>query len=123
MIRPITKDDYSEIFSWYRDRGLPRPNAELLPPRGFIYPGVAAGFMIRCDNNIAFLEFFISNPSAMKYRRVAALNRIAKGLIEGARQTGIMAIYALTDNKTIRGLCDEHGFKISAQKDIYVRTN
>ena len=120
-LKPVTPQDFHQIFSWYERRNLAHPPFELYPPRGFIVTGVAAGFLIKTDCNIAFLEHFISNPDRSKEHRADALDKIAERLIEACRVTGVIAIYALTDHPSIEGLTEKYGFKKAPDKKIWVK--
>lgn len=121
-MKPVESADFFEIFSWYDKRGLKHPPFEMYPPRGVVVKGVAAGFLIKTDCNIAFLEHFISNPDRTKEHRTDALDKIAERLIEACRVSGVLAIYALTEHPSIEKLTEKYGFSKSPDKTIWVRT-
>jgi len=98
---------YEEINTWFKERkGDSIPEA-FLSPTGFIVPGVAAGFLIKTDCNVCFLEPFISNPKAPKELRELALEGIVEALENEATKLGYRFCYGIATAPTMI----EHGMK------------
>lgn len=122
MIRPvILPDDLVEINNWLRARGDKNLDLDFLPPQGFIVPGVAAGFLMTTNANIAFLEHFVSNSAAKREERADALDQIAKILIRAAEGSGIRMIMAITKHPNIVALCEKYNFS-PIQSVVFGRT-
>lgn len=107
----ILPDDLPEINLWMRGWDKNNIQAQMVPPQGFIEPGVACGFMISTNSHVAFLEYFIVNPKAGKVARMIALDTIADLLIKAAHGGGVLQIYAMSSHPTIYKLCEKHKFK------------
>lgn len=120
-IRPVTPDDYPEISSWAKARGLLGLRADLVAPQGFIAPGVACGFMITTNTSIGILDHFASNPEAPKAVRGQALERIAEMLIAAGQSHGMRAFLAFTSSDRIKRLCTMNGFKLMPQTEVWLR--
>lgn len=110
-MREFETKDYAQLCSWYEARGLPKPRLRYLPGTGRIMDGIAAGFLVRTDTPIAWLEFFISNPACGRKRRHSALEKIAGALIEDARRLGYSGVTASTQNHSIKELARRLKFK------------
>lgn len=91
-MRHYEMEDYPELASWFRARGLALPCDRDLPDEGLIISGVAAGFLIQTDTSTAILDFFITNPETSPRARGEALNEISRGLIERARALGFRRV-------------------------------
>lgn len=92
---------YEMINEWFKDRkGDSIPEA-FIPPTGFIVPGVAAGFLIKTDCNVCFLEPFISNPKANKDLRKKALSDIMARLEIEASKLGYRFAYGVSTAPTM----------------------
>lgn len=122
MIREIREEDLAEIESWYQARGALPPPREFLPPTGLICAGIAAGYMIRTDAGIAFLEHFVANPNADKEVVEYSLDLIGASLIGICERIGIYRIYAITQSKRISSLAEKHNFKHIPKLEIWVRS-
>lgn len=110
-IRPVTPEDYPEISAWARARGISGLKPDVVPPQGFIAPGIACGFMARTNTGIALLDHFCSNPEATREGRDLVLARIAELLLAAGKATGVRVFYAITTSEKIRALCRKHGFR------------
>lgn len=114
--RAYTPNDYQMISSWYGDRRKAPIDRELLP-RGFVVDGVAAGFLHIADGGVAFMESFVTNPSATPMQRHNALNEIVSALTRLAENNGARGIIALTRDDGIANRARSAGF---AEKDYRV---
>lgn len=100
-MRHYEMDDYPELASWFRARGLSVPCDEDLPDNGVIVPGVAAGFLIQTDTSAALIDFFISNPDTSSRARGEALDAIARALMGRAHQLGYKRVLCNSQLDTI----------------------
>lgn len=107
----VGEEDYEEINGWYKGHNLDPLDNDLFPLTGIIVPGIAAGFLIRTDCAVAFLEGFVTNPLADKENRRIAIDKIAEHLIEDGKDKGVRTFMALTEHPSIVGLCEKYGFK------------
>lgn len=111
MIRPVKlPDDLIEINNWMRARGHKNLDLDFVPPQGFIFPGVAAGFMITTNTCVGILEHFTSNMHAREEERAKALDLIAEKLISAGKSSGLRMFLAMTKHPNILGLCKKHEF-------------
>lgn len=104
-------EDLVEVNNWLRARGELNLDQDLVPPQGFIEPGVACGFMITTNTSVAFLEHFVSNKDAKKEERAKALDEIAARLIKAGESSGIRVFMALSSHPNIINLCQKHNLK------------
>lgn len=100
MIR-YTPDQYNEVNSWFKQhKGVDIPE-QFLPPTGFVVSGIAAGFLIKTDCNVCFLEPFIANPKADKEVRSTAIASIVESLEKEAKSLGYRFIYGIATAPTM----------------------
>lgn len=109
-MRKFMKHDYITVCNWMVKREMKPPPYHTLPPTGLILDSVACGFMIKTDNGVGILDFFISNPEAPKSMRYAALDEIASCLIERAKRDGIKQLKCDTSIESIYRLAIKHEF-------------
>lgn len=100
-MRTYDLDDYPELASWFKARGMPQPKDEDLPDEGKIVPGIAAGFLVQTDTKTATLDFFISNPATSTAARDGAILAIAKELIGRAYVLGYSRVRVCSQLDTI----------------------
>ena len=120
-LRPVTPEDYAEINTWLKARGASGLRPDLVPPQGFIAPGVACGFMITTNTGVGILEHFVTNPEAPKALRSQALERIAEMLINAGQITGMKMFLALTGSDRVKQLCTLNGFSPLPKMEVWVR--
>lgn len=119
-IKPIEESDLIEINQWYARRGLLAPTREFLPPAGLVWPGVAAGYMIKTDANIVFLEHYITNPDADQSLKNVALDLISNQFISTAFSQGVLAVYAISANAKIGHVAQSFNFIKIPAHDMWV---
>lgn len=119
--QPVEVIDYMEIAGWYRLRDMQMPERNLIPPCGLIVPEIAAGFMIKTDAGVVFLEHFITNPRANKEEREAAFFEIAKQFIEAANRSGYVRICFSTDTNKVDALAKKLGFELQPKKSVWIK--
>lgn len=121
MIRLYETNDYESMKGWYEKRGHPVPHGTFLPPVGYIEPGVAAGFLVACDNKIGILDFYVSNPDAARELRDKAFEGITKRLFEYADYLHLKVLKADTQISVVKELCKKFGFKFVGDYSTYTR--
>lgn len=109
--RYYTPDDEKSINMWYHERNMEVVPAKLLPPIGFVVPGIACAHLYQTDGGIAILENFISNPHVSRDARVEALDTIIEALTEEAKKLGFKMVMALSTHPTINEGCRVHKFE------------
>ncbi|SRR6266498_2750518 len=102
--------DLPEINSWYSARGLPEITSQEIPITGYIHHGIAAGFLIRTDTCVCYLEGFITNPEASRTDRSKALDDIVAMLLTRDETTGYRVVTVITKHDTIRRRAKKLGF-------------
>jgi hypothetical protein len=110
MVRKYQKSDYNEITTWFHDRKIAIEEG-FLPEHGFIWPGVAAGFIYKTDSNFCLFENFIGNPQVTKEQREEALVKIVSSMIDKARELGFERIYGFATSQGMIRRGAEQGFK------------
>jgi hypothetical protein len=104
-------EDFSQMLSWYQERGSDCPSAELIPPTGAIVDGCAAGFLyVTEENQIGLLEGYITNQLANHEDRKRALDLVTAYLIEEAKQKKILRLMSFTSVQTIFDLAIKNEF-------------
>ena len=61
----------------------------MIPDTGFIYPGVAAGFVYTTNTQVAIIEGYYTNPQSTKEERDTALNEITEALLRKITLLGV----------------------------------
>jgi hypothetical protein len=109
-MRPFELSDLAELNSWYRARGDQPISIELLPPTGFIEPGVAAGFLYLTNSSLALIEGFVSNPAASSEARHQALSAITAAILDLA-ETRSASVVAFIADESIKARAVKAGLK------------
>lgn len=112
-MRRFTETDYNEISAWYLKRNMTPVRQDFLPKVGFIVDGVAAGFLIQTDANIAILEPFISNKDAKSHERHAALDAIMEILVNTAEEMGCHGIFGFSTSLPMIRRALKQGFIVN----------
>lgn len=110
-MREFVKQDYNFVSGWMAKRHQNMPPSYLLPPTGLIVDNTAVGFLIKCDNDMGILDFFMSNPDIPKEIRQSALDDIMFAIILTAKRLGIEQLYCNSNIQATRALAEKHGFK------------
>ena len=79
-MRKFEPTDYEQLVRWWNKWEFPPPPLSLLPPTGYIIPGLAAGFMYLTDAPIGWMEWVVCNPDADKKERSKALDEVINKL-------------------------------------------
>lgn len=111
MVRSFEKKDFDQLEKWFKYRNLYMNDVCFFPPTGFIYPGVAAGFLYTTDSAIGIIDSFISNPYSNGKERDKALNGITECLLGAARQKGCKLVKCDTQLEAIETRAKRFGFK------------
>lgn len=79
--RLCLKSDIVSINKWLERWGHPLATSEQLPARGYIVPGVAAGFIRDCETGMGMIDSYVSNSLVSSASRNKALNIITEKLL------------------------------------------
>lgn len=104
--------DFEEIESWYMTRSVAMPPETAFPKIGYIVPGIAAGFLIQTDTDLAVLEPFVSNPEKSIEDRDLALVLIMGKLVEKARSLGYRSVFGFSTHIGMVKRAVDMGFRI-----------
>lgn len=118
--RKYKDEDFYSIIEWYEARHI-RPAQDMIPPTGFIVPGIAAGFLMRTDTSACILEPFIANPCANKHDRDKALNAIMSDLINEARHLGYDRVFGFSSHERMLERAVSQGFIIVEESTTVVK--
>lgn len=113
-MRRYKKSDYPDIGTWYAKKGLNRPAPESLAKVGFIEPGVAAGFLYKCEGGFALLDGYVANPESDKEERDKALDEITAALLAHAEEKGFRCVLAYTELEAVSRRAEKHGMRREA---------
>lgn len=120
LIRRFTPQDLAEINAWQTLRDLPPVAIELLPPTGFLVPGVAVGFSRVCEGNLAMIDTLSTNPEASSLDRHHALELLAAALLEHASAKGRMVL-VYTHDHGILARAERLGFTLRGAQFLMTR--
>lgn len=112
-MRAFESDDVHELNAWLKARGLGPVTAASLPALGLIAPGVAAGFLRRCEGQVGIFDSFATNPAACPVMRHKALDEIYKRLIAQAYELGIDKLIGFSVDAGTVERSKRHGFVLS----------
>jgi hypothetical protein len=84
-----------EAEAWFLARGIEIKDL-CFPPVGFIYPGVAAGWLGQTDFDVCFVDCLISNPEAPKELRAEALDQVILALVQKGKDLRYHTVAGLT---------------------------
>lgn len=109
-LRRYRAADGLEVSEWYKARAIETPRAQL-PEVGYIIDGVAAGFMIQTDTDVAFIEGLVSNPRASKQSRDKALDMIVGAIERKAAELGYAVLVGWTRQDVVLSRAHRNFFK------------
>lgn len=121
MVRPYSNDDYEMICHWFEQRGFNPPTRSLLPLTGAIASDAACGFLYCTDSDVAFIDFYITNPEVDVSTRATALKDVTQHLIRWAKEMEYTVIMANTQKRSIENLAIEHGFKNIGKHSVLMK--
>lgn len=108
-MRPYMEADFKEISQWCEAQKVNTPPEWSIPKAGFIEPGIACGFLIRMENAIGKLDFYIGNPASTDEARNAALDEITEGLIKYGKHLNLKMIVCDSNIPAIQKRAVKHG--------------
>src|SRR5688500_8750332 len=102
----------SMLQHWCVQRELPATSLDILPTRGCIVRGIAAGFLYQTDSQVAFLEGIISNPESDDSDRDKALDVIFLALFDIAAALGFTFVWGFTCRPEVVTRAQRLGFQV-----------
>lgn len=109
-IRRYTDSDYIIVSNWYRERNMIPVAKEILPPTGFVVPGVACCYLYNADSKLAIFDGCISNPNTTRRERIKALDLIMTQLLLEAKSLGCKTAISLVQHPTMKQVCQRARF-------------
>lgn len=86
---------------WWKDRGFPSPEIELLPPTGLVivFGGkpICGGFLFKTDAKIAMINHLVSDPRVEGSLRSEATDYLLFALLSHARDEGFRVVTGATN--------------------------
>ena len=122
MVKLYTSEHYEQIQSWFIARNLNVPSETSLPTHGAIVENVAVGFLFCTDGDLAYIDFYVSNPKASRRDVLKAFDEITTNLILWAKEMDYSSILANTQFKSIEKMAVKHGFKNLGQYTSFARS-
>lgn len=120
MIRRYRYEDYETIARWLSDWGVPCPNRSMLPKIGFMFEGVAVGFLEQPDTDSCYFENVYSNKEATKEERDLAINAIYDAAIKEAEALGFNRMLSTTDHPSMIKRAYQRGSKVEINKVLVI---
>lgn len=111
MIRDVELRDFATIDRWRTDRGVAVLPPKFYPPDGVIEEGVAAGWLIKTDTNMALLEHWITNPDAEVEDRSKGIFNVAAELERRAKADGYEYIAVFSSLDGLDSACKRANYK------------
>lgn len=108
-MRAYDRYDKATVDDWYAARGLVSPAWDT--DTGLVVDGVAAGFILFTDSNVAIIEGFISNKDAPSNERHKAFGSIIAGLEAIARAADVGCVLMWTQDDTILARAEAAGMR------------
>jgi hypothetical protein len=108
LVRRVLRQDYPEIRSWFKARGVLPPADWAFSTIGFMVPGVAAGFLYLTNSGVAEIDCYISNPAAE--HRKFALQAITEKIMVTAVQLGVKMLCCNSKLGSIEALALDNRF-------------
>lgn len=112
-MRFIEDKDYKVISEWWKGYNWPAVPKEALPKNGFIVDGLCAGFLYCTDSSIAWMEFIVGNPAAIKEDRTIALNNLVISLCGLAKEYGYKQVFSSIQHPNLMKIYEDNGFEKS----------
>jgi hypothetical protein len=114
-MRTYERADYKTLAHWCARRDIEAPPEWVFPATGYIVDEIAAGFLVFMNNEMAMIDFFISNPLSDKKERDKALDKISKALIARAKDAGIKMLICTTQKEAVKKRALFHDFKYQGE--------
>jgi hypothetical protein len=112
MVRRYTPFDLAMVSEWFAQHKLGLPDPSLLPEFGLIVPDVACGFLYETNSKLAMMDGLIGNMHAGLHERGQAVDDIARGLVEEARNRGFTRVMFLSSLRSVVQRSERHGFQL-----------
>lgn len=110
-VRKYLPNDYETLQGWMQARGTHMPPPLHLSDRGFLVPGIACIFLYKTFSNLAWLEYFVSNPQATDDERLEAFKAGMAEVKKECKQAGITRILCYTALPAVIAAASVFGFK------------
>lgn len=111
----FNSSNYDDMASWLKARNAYVPKLEDMPAIGAIVcergTPIAAGFLRKCEGNIALFDGLVTNPDAESYQRNAALDLLVSQLIKTAKELELKGIIGWSRDELVLLRSYRHGFK------------
>jgi hypothetical protein len=112
MIRPINIElDYECLKQWWIGHKWQPVPKNFLPSRGWMVPGVCAGFLYSTDSDIGMMEWVVSNPSAPPRKIYEGLQALVAHIQKEAQNDGYKALFTYIKNDALERLYASQGFQ------------
>jgi hypothetical protein len=106
----IPEVHYSDVSTWWQGHGWPIIPMNLLPSRGFIVPGLAAGFLYSTDSSLAWMEWIVGNPHASAKQVYVAIKNIVEKISDTATEDGFDTVFTAIRQTGLEKLYSKVGF-------------
>lgn len=120
-LKPFYIEYLPMLNTWFKQWGQPQVTFMDLPPIGFIYKNIAAGFLSITDTEVAILDYYVVDKNAYKEDRTLGLKKITEKLIAFAMADHCTKIMAITNNPAIFKYCEHFGLKDLGPSHVFVR--
>ena len=121
MVKRYMAADYADLVALFHSHNIPAPDMETLPTIGYIWPGVAAGFLYMTDSSIAIIDNFITGKQAERVAKDKALDEIVLALLAAAKASGSQIVKCDTNIHAIKQRATKHGFDCIGSYQSFVR--
>lgn len=111
-MRQFSQDDYKYLLRWWEAWDAEPVPFYLLPKTGFINEN-AAGFVLKTDGPICFIEALVNNRAASSDTRNSDTDAIIDACLDFAKSEGFEFVYALTNNKNVVDRATRHRFTLN----------
>lgn len=114
--RQYTSADYLLLHAWWVEHGFPPVAQHCLPNEGIVVTNegssLCAGFLIKTDTSIAWMEWLVKDPSAPKELTHEGLNILINALSQRAREQGFKTVFTSSDNTKLIDRLKSQGFLV-----------
>lgn len=98
------------LEKWMKDRGTNAPPEDHLSDRGFLVPDIACIFLYKTFSNLAYLDYFLSNPLIIEDLRLEAFKVGMDEVKKEAKQSGITRLICYTSLPAVVAAASLFGF-------------
>ncbi len=112
MVRKYNPEkDFDIIKEWGQGWGASYEK-DLLPPTGFIVPGICAYFIYETNSKVCWLENLIRNPYKTKEECASGIEECVTETLREVSKKGYKAVYTIADNPVVIDRAIKHGASI-----------